>query len=189
MRALSVISFDRFSATLGVQVHLQSSQAVGDYDSMAAISAAGSFDWHVDGLTVGDVAERMRVAASAVRYYADQGLLPHSRTSSNQRRFHADVLCRVAMIQVAQRVGMSLSEIRDALAALPPGQAPAPEDWQRLSARLRQTLHGRIDEMFALLDELANDLSAPVITRHERIPPSHASSEPSSRPALTNPSR
>lgn len=134
---------------------------------MAATSAAGSFDWHVDGLTAGEVAERMHVAASAVRYYADQGLLPHSRTPSNHRRFHVDVLCRVAMIQVAQRVGMSLAEIRDALTALPPGQAPTPEDWQRLSARLKQTLHGRIDEMFTLLDDLANDLTAPVA--HQRL--------------------
>jgi MerR family redox-sensitive transcriptional activator SoxR len=126
----------------------------------------GGFDWHADGLTAGEVADRMHIRTSAVRYYADQGLLPHHRTAGNQRRFHADVLCRVAMIQVAQRVGLSLAEIRDALRELPPGQAPTPDDWQRLSTRLQQTLHGRIDEMFHLLDELADDLSAPVITRH-----------------------
>jgi MerR family redox-sensitive transcriptional activator SoxR len=137
---------------------------MGEGESMAATSRAGKFDWHLDGLTVGEVAERMHVAPSAVRYYADQGLLPHSRTPTNERRFHVDVLCRVAMIQVAQRVGMSLAEIRDALTDLPPGQVPAPADWQRLSARLRQTLHGRIEEMFTLLDELANDLTAPVST-------------------------
>lgn len=138
---------------------------IGDSESMAGSSAPESFDWHVDGLTAGEVAERMRIAASAVRYYADQGLLPHGRTSGNQRRFHADVLCRVAMIQVAQRVGLSLAEIRDALTALPAGQVPTHDDWQQLSARLKRTLHGRIDEMFNLLDELANDLAAPVITR------------------------
>jgi MerR family redox-sensitive transcriptional activator SoxR len=156
---------------------------------MAARSASGIFDWHLDGLTAGEVAERMRVAASAVRYYADQGLLPHRRTPTNERRFHVDVLCRVAMIQVAQRVGMSLAEIRDALTELPPGQAPTPEDWQRLSMRLKQTLHGRIDEMFTLLDELANDLGAPVTTRHERTPESHVSADQALGPGLTNPSR
>jgi len=135
---------------------------IGDSDSMPGSSARDKFDWHVDGLTAGEVAQRMRIAASAVRYYADQGLLPHDRTPSNQRRFHADVLCRVAMIQVAQRVGLSLAEIRDALTALPPGQAPTPDDWQQLSTRLKHTLHGRIDEMFKLLDDLANDLAAPV---------------------------
>jgi MerR family transcriptional regulator, redox-sensitive transcriptional activator SoxR len=119
------------------------------------------FDWHLDGLTAGQVAERMRIAPSAVRFYADEGLLPHDRTAGNQRRFHADVLCRVAMIQSAQRVGLSLGEIREALAALPPGQVPSAADWQHLSMRLRHTLHDRIDEMFQLLDELAGDLGAP----------------------------
>lgn len=67
---------------------------------MACSAAPIQFDWHVDGLTPGDVARRMHITASAVRYYADQGLLPHQRTQGNQRGFHADVLCRVAMIQV-----------------------------------------------------------------------------------------
>lgn len=126
-----------------------------------SLATHDQFDWHADGLTAGQVAQRMRIAASAVRFYADEGLLPHDRTAGNQRRFRADVLCRVAMIQAAQRVGLSLSEIRAALAALPPGQVPSSADWQRLSARLRGTLHERIDEMFRLLDELAGDLGAP----------------------------
>jgi len=124
--------------------------------------AGDDFDWHVDGLTAGGVAERMQVAPSTVRYYADQDLLPHRRTGGNQRRFHADVLCRVAMIQVAQRVGLSLQEIRNALDELPPGQVPAPADWDRFSTRLKQEVTGRIDQMFLLLDELAGDIAAPV---------------------------
>ena len=140
---------------------------IGNSEPVPTTSPPRDFDWHADGLTAGEVAGRMRIGASAVRYYADQGLLPHTRTTGNQRRFHADVLCRVAMIQVAQRVGLSLAEIRDALSELPRGQAPTPDDWQRLSARLKQTLHGRIDEMFDLLDELADDLSAPVTTSHD----------------------
>ncbi len=141
---------------------MQSRPVIGDSDPMPGSAARDAFDWHVDGLTAGGVAQRMRITASTVRYYADQGLLPHDRTPSNQRRFHEDVLCKVAMIQVAQRVGLSLAEIRDALTALPPGQAPTLADWQQLSTRLKRTLHGRIDEMFNLLDDLANDLAAPV---------------------------
>jgi MerR family transcriptional regulator, redox-sensitive transcriptional activator SoxR len=113
-----------------------------------------SFDWHVTGLTVGQVAERMRIAPSAVRWYADQGLLPCERMAGNQRRFFADVLCRVAMIRAAQKVGLSLAEIREALDALPPKQAPTRQDWDRLTARLRAVLSKRIDELFALLDEM-----------------------------------
>ena len=89
-------------------------------------------DWHVSGLTVGQVAERMRIAPSAVRWYDDHGLLPSERTAGNQRRFFADVQCRVAMIKASQRVGLSIEEIREALSALPPRQVPTPEDWERL---------------------------------------------------------
>jgi MerR family transcriptional regulator, redox-sensitive transcriptional activator SoxR len=105
-------------------------------------------------LSVGEVAARMGVAPSAVRWYDDHGLLPSERTAGNQRRFFADVLCRVAMIRAAQRVGLSINEIREALAALPPGQVPDEQDWERLASRLRQVVGERIDELFTILDEL-----------------------------------
>src|SRR4051794_12552306 len=124
-----------------------------------------NFDWHVAGLTVGQVAERMQISASAVRWYADQGLLPCERVAGNQRRFFADVLCRVAMIRAAQKVGLSLAEIREALDALPPKQAPTRQDWDRLAVRLRAVLTQRIDELFAILDELT---PAPARERHIR---------------------
>jgi MerR family redox-sensitive transcriptional activator SoxR len=125
-------------------------------------STEHTFEWHVNGLSPGEVADRMRIAPSAVRYYADHGLLPHRRTSGNQRRFYADVLCRIAMIQVAQKVGLSLTQIRDALDHLPPGQVPTSADWAALSERLTEILQGRVNEMFGLLDQLASDLAAPV---------------------------
>jgi MerR family redox-sensitive transcriptional activator SoxR len=112
-------------------------------------------DWYVGGLTVGQVAERMGIARSAVRWYADQDLLPCERTATNERRFFADVLCRVAMIRASQRVGLTLEEIREALSELPPGLAPGRQDWDRLAARLRTVLVERIDQLFALLDEMA----------------------------------
>jgi MerR family transcriptional regulator, redox-sensitive transcriptional activator SoxR len=111
-------------------------------------------DWHVSGLTVGQVAERMSIAASAVRWYDDHGLLPSECTAGNQRRFFADVLCRVAMIRASQRVGLSIEEIREALSALPPRQVPTPEDWERLAGHLRHVASQRIGELNAMLDEL-----------------------------------
>lgn len=116
---------------------------------------SGSSDWHVAGLTVGQVADRMQLARSAVRWYADQDLLPCERTANNERRFFGDVLCRVAMIRASQRVGLSLDEIRQALAALPPGVPPTPQDWDRLAARLREVIVERIDHLFALLHDMA----------------------------------
>ncbi len=114
-------------------------------------------EWHIDGLTVGQVAERMGITRSAVRWYDDHGLLPSERTSGNQRRFFADVLCRIAMIRAAQRVGLSIAEIRDALSTLPPGQPPTAQDWERLAIHLRQVTNKRIDELFQLLEELTPD--------------------------------
>jgi MerR family transcriptional regulator, redox-sensitive transcriptional activator SoxR len=111
-------------------------------------------DWHASGLTVGQVAERMNVAPSAVRWYDDHGLLPSERTAGNQRRFFADVLCRVAMIRASQRAGLSIEEIREALSALPPRQVPTPEDWEHLAGHLRHVVSQRIDGLFAVLDEL-----------------------------------
>lgn len=110
--------------------------------------------WHVSGLTVGQVAKRMNIAPSAVRWYDDHGLLPSERTAGNQRRFFADVLCRVAMIRASQRVGLSIEEIREALSALPPRQVPTPEDWERLATHLRRVARQRIDELSAVLGEL-----------------------------------
>jgi MerR family redox-sensitive transcriptional activator SoxR len=95
----------------------------------------------------------MGIARSAVRWYADQDLLPCERTATNERRFFADVLCRVAMIRASQRVGLSLDEIRQALSVLPPGVPPTPADWDRLATRLRQVIVERIDHLFTLLDD------------------------------------
>jgi MerR family transcriptional regulator, redox-sensitive transcriptional activator SoxR len=106
-----------------------------------------SFDWHEAGLTVGQVAQRSGVAASALRFYERQGLISSYRTGGNQRRYYGDVLCRLAMIRACQRVGLSISEIGTALAALPEGEVPGPEDWNRLSGLLQGELHVRIDDL------------------------------------------
>jgi MerR family transcriptional regulator, redox-sensitive transcriptional activator SoxR len=103
---------------------------------------------------VGQVAERSGVAASALRFYERQGLLTADRTSGNQRRYRGDVLCRVAMIRACQRVGLSIAEIRTALAALPEGHIPGPEDWDRLSRQLQSELRDRIDELNRALESL-----------------------------------
>src|SRR3954447_20262360 len=86
-----------------------------------------------DFLSIGEVAQRTGVAVSAVRFYEREGLLSAGRSDGGQRRFHRDVLRRLAFIRVAQRVGLTLDEIRDALATLPQGRTPTKADWARLS--------------------------------------------------------
>ncbi|MGW5666494.1 redox-sensitive transcriptional activator SoxR [Micromonospora sp. NPDC003776] len=114
-----------------------------------------SFDWHEPGLTVGQVAQRSGVATSAIRFYEAQGLISSDRTAGNQRRYHGDVMCRLAMIEACQPVGLTLAEVGQALAALPPGQAPTRQDWDALAQRLRTEAQSRIDQLSRVLRELA----------------------------------
>ncbi len=111
-------------------------------------------DWHETGLSVGQVAKRMGVNASAVRWYDDRGLLPSERTDGNQRRFFADVCCRIAMIQAARRAGLTIDEIKRALDLLVPGRAPTATDWDRLAGHLRGEVEARIAELDRVLDTL-----------------------------------
>lgn len=97
----------------------------------------------------------MRVAASALRYYEREGLIRSTRTSGNQRRYHRSELRRVAFIRIAQQIGVSLEEIREALAALPENRTPTKADWARLSAQWR----GRLQERIALLERLRDQLT------------------------------
>ena len=108
----------------------------------------------METLTIGDFAVRSGVAASALRYYEREGLIRSSRTGGNQRRYERSELRRVAFIKIAQQVGVSLDEIRDALAALPENRTPTKADWSRLSARWRRRLEERIALMERLRDQL-----------------------------------
>jgi MerR family transcriptional regulator, redox-sensitive transcriptional activator SoxR len=109
-----------------------------------------------DLLTIGDVAQRSGLAASAIRFYERQGLIHAERTSSGQRRFRRDVLRRIACIRIAQRVGLSLEEIVAALAELPVDRAPSRQDWQRLTRGWRE----RIDQRITLLEALRGGLTS-----------------------------
>jgi MerR family redox-sensitive transcriptional activator SoxR len=106
-------------------------------------------------LTIGELAARSGVAASALRYYERLGLIRSTRTSGNQRRYEPSQLRRVAFIRIAAQVGLSLEEIREALSSLPEGRTPTRADWERLSRRWR----GRIDEQIALLQRLRDNLT------------------------------
>jgi len=64
-------------------------------------------------LTIGEVAARAGVNPSHIRYYEDVGVLPEPERVSGQRRYDEAILQRLSVIDVAQRAGMSLDEIRD----------------------------------------------------------------------------
>ncbi|MGH3932639.1 MAG: redox-sensitive transcriptional activator SoxR [Pseudonocardiaceae bacterium] len=106
-------------------------------------------------LTVGQLAQRSGTTVSALHFYERQNLITSWRTSGNQRRYHRDTLRRVALIRIAQRVGISLADIREALATLPDNRVPNRRDWQRMSQRWRDDLNERI----RLLEQLRDDFT------------------------------
>ena len=106
-------------------------------------------------LTVGELAARTGVATSALRFYEDRGLIHADRTSAGHRRYPRATTRRVAFIVFAQRVGLTLEEIRRELDKLPADRAPDGRDWARLSA----TWAERIDERIAELQRLKRGLT------------------------------
>jgi MerR family transcriptional regulator, redox-sensitive transcriptional activator SoxR len=103
-------------------------------------------------LSVGEVAARSGVSVSALHFYERQRLITSGRTAGNQRRYRRDVLRRIALIRVAQRVGIPLADIRAALDELPGGRTPTRQDWARLSRRWRAELDERIQRLGELRD-------------------------------------
>ncbi|MGH2952770.1 MAG: redox-sensitive transcriptional activator SoxR [Solirubrobacterales bacterium] len=106
-------------------------------------------------LTIGEVARRSGVAASALRFYEQRDLISSERAGSGHRRYPRAVLRRIAFIVFAQRIGLSLDEIHTELAKLPPNRAPTRRDWSRLSSGWTS----RIDERIAELERLKHGLT------------------------------
>jgi MerR family redox-sensitive transcriptional activator SoxR len=107
-------------------------------------------------LTVGQVAARAGVAVSALHFYEARGLIRSHRTAGNQRRYRRDVLRRVAIIKVAQEVGLSLADIASALDSLPESRTPTRQDWNLLSTGWRDDLDRRINQLRKLRDGLSD---------------------------------
>ncbi|MGJ7041072.1 MerR family redox-sensitive transcriptional activator SoxR [Shinella sp. BE166] len=105
-------------------------------------------------LSVGEVAERSGVAVSTLHFYETKGLIRSQRNRGNQRRYPRSILRRVAVIKVAQRTGIPLSEIADALSVLPHDRPLTAQDWRKLS----ETWRSLLDERIARLAKLRNQL-------------------------------
>lgn len=110
----------------------------------------------VHELTVGQLSARSGAAVSALHFYESKGLITSRRTAGNQRRYTRDTLRRVAFVRAAQRVGIPLATIREALARLPEERTPTREDWARLSQAWRSELDERIRRLNRLRDHLTD---------------------------------
>ena len=105
-------------------------------------------------MTVAEVASRSGVAVSTLHFYESRGLISSTRNAGNQRRYPRAILRRVAVIKVAQRMGMPLGAIAEALSALPDRRTPTAADWRRLSAAWRNDLNQRIEMLTRMRDQL-----------------------------------
>lgn len=106
-------------------------------------------------LTITEVSRRSGVASSALRYYEEQGLIESERAGSGHRRYKRPVLRRIAFIVFAQKIGLTLEQIRAELDRLPDNRTPSKRDWEKLSTRWRQ----RVDERIVELERLREGLT------------------------------
>ncbi|WP_372627813.1 redox-sensitive transcriptional activator SoxR [Arsukibacterium sp.] len=104
--------------------------------------------------SVGRVAKRCGVKVSTLHFYEQKGLIKSLRNNGNQRRYKPDVLRRISVIKAAQKMGISLEEIKQAFNSLPDNRTPTAEDWQLLASNWQQMLDARISYMQKLRDQL-----------------------------------
>ncbi|CAM4075608.1 Redox-sensitive transcriptional activator SoxR [Novosphingobium lubricantis] len=97
-----------------------------------------------DLIPIGTLSRRTGLAVSAIRYYEERGLITSVRTAGNQRRFLRSDIRRLGFVQIAQKLGLGLSDIERELATLPQGRAPTVMDWQRVSRSMRKDIDSRI---------------------------------------------
>jgi MerR family transcriptional regulator, redox-sensitive transcriptional activator SoxR len=106
-------------------------------------------------ITISEVSRRSGVAASALRFYEERGLIKSERAGSGHRRYPRAVLRRIAFIVFAQRMGLTLEEVGAELAQLPENRVPERSDWAKISGSWTR----RIDERIAELERLRASLT------------------------------
>ncbi|ADT87332.1 MULTISPECIES: redox-sensitive transcriptional activator SoxR [Vibrio] len=105
-------------------------------------------------MTVGEVAQRAGVKVSTLHFYEQKGLIHSWRNAGNQRRYHRNVLRRLAVIKAAQMVGLTLDEVAESLADLPKHQAPSRQEWEQMASNWNAMLEHRIAQLKALQSDL-----------------------------------
>lgn len=106
--------------------------------------------------SVGRVAKRCGIKVSTLHFYEEKGLIRSWRNQGNQRRYKPDVIRRISVIKAAQKLGVSLEEIKQAISELPDNRTPTVEDWEQLSRQWHQMLDNRIKKLEALRDSLGS---------------------------------
>lgn len=106
------------------------------------------------GLSIGDLAMRTGLSVSAIRFYEKKSLITPDRNEGNQRRYEGSDIRRLSFILIAQQMGLSIEQIKEAMASLPDGRTPTKADWGKISRKFRTTLDDRIAMMERVRDRL-----------------------------------
>jgi len=101
-------------------------------------------------LSIGQLAERSGVSVPTVRFYEEKNLIWSTRTTGNQRRYQRAMLRRIAIIKIAQQVGISLQQVYEAFEVLPKHQVASKADWQKMSQQWQQQLDAQITYLLQL---------------------------------------
>ena len=109
-----------------------------------------------DLLTIGDLAGRTGLSVSAIRFYESKGLIEPMRSGGNQRKFFRSDIRRLSFILIAQKIGLTISEIGAELVRLPHGRTPTQRDWRRISRQLK----ARLDTQIAQLQQTRANLDS-----------------------------
>ena len=140
-----------------------------------------------DQLSIGDLARRTGLSASAIRFYEDKGLIHSIRTAGNQRRFLRSDIRRLSFILIVQKLGLSLEDIGEHLRSLPQGRTPSSFDWWKISEAIRESLDRRIEQLQGLRDNLDGSAPAPAGCHPNTILPSSRPGISVKDPARTSP--
>ena len=106
-------------------------------------------------MSIGRVAKRTGAAVSAIRYYADEHLLPVQRGPGGQRLFPRSAIRRVSFVLISQQLGYSLQEIKEMLATLPEGRTPTKADWDKFGRRFSKDIDAKIEALQTLKESLS----------------------------------
>jgi MerR family transcriptional regulator, redox-sensitive transcriptional activator SoxR len=98
------------------------------------------------GITIGEVARRTNVRASAIRYYERVGLLPEPVRVHGRRRYEQEVIGQLSLIKGSKRAGFTLREIRVLLHGFP-AEVGAAERWRTLASEKLVEVHGLITQL------------------------------------------
>jgi MerR family transcriptional regulator, redox-sensitive transcriptional activator SoxR len=105
-------------------------------------------------LSIGQVAALSELSVATIRFYEEKELIGSTRTAGNQRRYHSSVIRRLAIIKIAQRVGISLQELKSLFITLPNHKSATKKDWEKMSKQWQEQLNAKIEILLLLRDQL-----------------------------------